>query len=163
MPSVKIDQLVNMIEHVAIDLNEPLMIWGPPGAGTRASVVQVAAKHAAIMVDIRLSQYDSVDLRGFPVPTAGLGTNGPGTVWAPPTMLPFVGNKAFPTDRLIIVLLDEFHSASPAVAYQLINDRRVGEHVLMPNVRIVAAGTREGDGTIGQCVRLHHCRQVTLA
>lgn len=29
--------------------------------------------------------------------------------------------------------------------YQLVNERRIGEHVLKPNVRIVAMGNREGD------------------
>ena len=148
MMTVKINQLVDMIEHVAIDLDEPLMIWGPPGAGKSEAVAQVTAKHDAIMVDIRLSQYDSVDLRGFPSTEPGLYAEGNGMAWAPPVTLPFVGNKAFPTDRSVILFLDEINSASPsvaAVAYQLINDRRVGEHVLMPNVRIVAAGNREGD------------------
>jgi hypothetical protein len=95
------------------------------------------------LCDIRLSQYDSVDLRGIPVPHAGM------TVWHAPITLPFKGNAAFSEDDVpIFLFLDEINSAAPsvaAVAYQLINDRSVGEHRLMDNVRVVAAGNREQD------------------
>ncbi len=45
--------------------------------------------------------------------------------------------------RLFCSSLDELTSAERdvfGVAYQFINERRVGEHILMPNVRIVARG-----------------------
>ena len=47
-----------------------------------------------------------------------------------------------------MLFFDEINAASPSVsaaAYQIINDKRIGEFHLMPNVRIVAAGNREGD------------------
>ena len=130
------------VHHVAVRQRQPIMIWGPPGCGKSECVAQVCNDDNGVLVDIRLSQYDSVDLRGIPTVDGGL------TVWNAPSTLPFVGNDAFPTDKRIYLFLDEINSAAPpvaAVAYQLINDRRVGEHHLMDNVVIIAAGNREGD------------------
>lgn len=143
MYKLNIIKVQALAQTVAIDQREPLMIWGQPGGGKSEAIQQLATKNNAELVDIRLSQYDSVDLRGIPVPM----DNGL-TVWHAPATLPFVGNPAFPDDRPIILFLDEINSAAPAVAavaYQLINDRRVGEHVLKDNVRVIAAGNRDGD------------------
>jgi hypothetical protein len=134
--------LAATIDGVVFDLNDPLMVWGPPGVGKSEIARQVAAKHGALLIDIRLSQYDSVDMRGIPSPEQGK------TVWNMPSTMPFVGNDAFPDDQLILLFFDEINSAAPsvlAVAYQLINDRACGEHIFKPNVRVIAAGNREGD------------------
>ena len=143
MLKLNISKVQALLNACAIVEREPVMMWGQPGAGKSEAVQQLAAQNNAELVDIRLSQYDSVDLRGIPVAhDEGL------TVWHAPVTLPFEGNAAFPDDRLIILFLDEINSAAPsvsAVAYQLINDRRVGEHVLKPNVRVIAAGNREAD------------------
>lgn len=163
MHTITIDTMKASVSHIAIRHREPVMLWGPPGCGKSEGVAQAAegphqcpdwyeAMHPGIseqwdptglLVDIRLSQYDSVDLRGIPVPhESGL------TVWNAPSTLPFKGNTAFPRNRLITLFLDEINAAAPAVAavaYQLINDRRVGEHELMDNVIVIAAGNREGD------------------
>lgn len=126
----------------SLDLNMPLMIWGPAGAGKSSIMAQRSAARGAILCEIRTSQYDSVDFRGLPSMVNGT------TVWNMPSTMPFVGNDAFPDDREIDLFLDEITSSSQAVfavLYQLILDRRIGEHVLKPNVRIVAAGNRDGD------------------
>lgn len=50
-----------------------------------------------------------------------------------------------------VILLDEFTSATEAVqaaCYQLILDRKVGNHELMDNVFILAAGNKDTDGAI---------------
>jgi hypothetical protein len=125
-------------------MREPVFIWGQPGVGKSESISQVSAELSAYFADVRLSQYDSVDLRGFP----GVDKDTNLTCWYAPATLPFVGNPNFPDDKLIILFLDECNSAVQAVsavAYQLINDRRVGEHKLKDNVVVIAAGNREGD------------------
>lgn len=33
MITLKISEAMDMVRHVAINLNEPLMLWGPPGSG----------------------------------------------------------------------------------------------------------------------------------
>ncbi len=144
MHTLSIPHAKEFVQHVAIDANDPVMLWGEPGVGKSEAMAQLARKNNAVLVDVRLSQYDSVDMRGFP----GVNETTDMTVWHPPSTLPFVGNDAFPDDGLTILFFDEFNAASLsvlAVAYQLVNDRRVGEHVLKDNVRIVAAGNREGD------------------
>ncbi len=144
MHILSIPDMQALIRHVAIRHRDPVMVWGPFGAGKSEGIAQLAKEEDAILCDIRLSQYDSVDLRGFP----GVDEMTGQTVWSPPSTLPFEDNPNFPKDRLIILFLDEINAAAPAVsavAYQLVNDRRVGEHKLMPNVVIVAAGNREQD------------------
>lgn len=142
MYTIDHSELPALIKHVTFDLKMPVMIWGPPGAGKSVAVRQAADVQGALLVDIRLGQYDSVDLRGIPVPHEST------TVWHMPSTLPFVGNPAFPTDRPILLFFDEINGATPAVsgvAYQLILDRACGEHKLMDNVFMIAAGNREGD------------------
>lgn len=143
MQAININEAAHLIRDVAVRLNEPVFLWGGPGTGKSAIVAQVAKDLDAVLVDIRLSMYDSVDLRG--IPTADVGQ----TVWNLPATLPFVGNDAFPDDKLIVLFFDEITGGNnPAVqapCYQIINDRRCGEHVLKPNVRIVAAANRDGD------------------
>jgi hypothetical protein len=142
MQIINIKDAKDLIRHVAVGMNEPVMLWGQPGVGKSEAVAQVCAADDGMLVDIRLSQYDAVDLRGIPVPQSGL------TVWHAPSTLPFEGNDAFPDDRRIYLFLDEINSAASsvaAVAYQLINDRGVGEHRLKDNVVVIAAGNREAD------------------
>jgi hypothetical protein len=144
MYTLPIPELKSFVRHIAVDQNDPVMIWGKPGVGKSESIRQLTEELSALLVDIRLSQYDSVDLRGFP----GVDEATSLTRWHAPSTLPFVGNPAFPADKPIILFLDEINAAAPAVsavAYQLVNERCVGEHKLLPNVRVVAAGNREGD------------------
>mgnify|MGYP003386689506 CR=1 FL=1 len=144
MDRLSLPKIAELLEFVAMGANQPLMIWGPAGVGKSGIVAQLAAKHKAALVDVRLGQYDSVDLRGFPSVDAQTNT----TTWHPPSTLPFVSNPAFTDKGRTLLFLDEMNAASPAVAgvaYQLIHERRVGEHALRPNVRIVAAGNRDTD------------------
>lgn len=143
MQVVNIPTMKGMIHHLGVRKHRPLAFWGPSGIGKSEAVAQSAQEHDATLVDIRLSQYESVDLRG--IPDIQLGS----TVWNAPATLPFKGNAKFvEDDKPIYLFLDEINSAEPstaAVAYQLVNDRRVGEHQLMDNVVIIAAGNREKD------------------
>lgn len=145
MQTVNMTQFKQIVRHVAGDHRMPVMCWGQPGVGKSEGMHQIAAESDGLLVDIRLSQYDSVDLRGIPVPDNEEEL----TIWHAPATLPFKGNDRFAQHTgTIWLFLDEINSAAPAVAavaYQLINDRRVGEHELMDNVRVVAAGNRESD------------------
>lgn len=143
MQVINIPTMKAMIHHLGVRKHRPLAFWGPSGIGKSEAIAQSAMEHDATLVDIRLSQYESVDLRG--IPDIQLGS----TVWNAPATLPFKGNSKFNEDGPpIFLFLDEINSAEPstaAVAYQLVNDRRVGEHELMNNVVIIAAGNREQD------------------
>lgn len=151
MHTLKISDTMSLINHVAIRHRESVMMWSQPGIGKSEATAQLAAQHGATkankrFVDVRLGQYDSVDMRGFP----GVDEDTELTKWYPPSTLPFKGNEMFVEDmnNLIFLFLDEINSAPPAVqavAYQLINDKAIGEHTLMDNVVVIAAGNRESD------------------
>lgn len=149
MNPVSADDLKDIIRHVAVRRRKPIFVWGKPGIGKSQIVAQVAAEFGCDesnnqFVDIRLGQYDSVDLRGIPVPHDD-GT----TVWNMPATLPFKGNKKFNAKaKYIFIFFDEMNGAEKnvlGVTYQILQDRRVGEHVLMDNVVIICAGNRETD------------------
>ena len=116
----------------------PVMLWGPPGVGKSQMVAQVAAKHGAPVIDIRLSQMEPTDLRGIPFRSGDL------VEWAIPAMLPDEQRHGASG----ILFLDEITSAAPTVsaaAYQLILDRRLGEYRVPAGWAIFAAGNRQGD------------------
>jgi len=101
-------------------------------------VAQVAARHDAPLIDIRLSQMEPSDLRGIPF------RNGEIVDWAIPAMLPDAQRHG-PEG---IMFLDEITSAPPSVsaaAYQLILDRKLGEYEVPEGWAIIAAGNRQGD------------------
>lgn len=145
MHSLTIPETKAFIRFVALEQNEPVMLWGQFGVGKSELMAQIADEtEDTVLCDVRLSQYDSVDLRGFP----GVDKVTSLTTWYAPATLPFIGNPAFSNKGIIWLFLDEINAASSAtaaVAYQLVNDHRVGEHLLRKNVRIVAAGNREID------------------
>jgi hypothetical protein len=135
-------QITAIIEREFLSAREghhtPVMLWGPPGVGKSQMVAQVADRHRAPMIDIRLSQMEPSDLRGIPFRTGEL------VEWAVPAMLP--DPQRHGPDG--ILFLDEITSAPPSVsaaAYQLILDRRLGAYQVPPGWAIFAAGNRQGD------------------
>lgn len=116
----------------------PVMIWGPPGVGKSQIVAQVAARHQAPVIDVRLSQMEPSDLRGIPFRAGEV------VQWAPPAMLPSACRHGIAG----VLFLDEINAAPPSVsaaAYQLILDRRLGEYQVPGGWAIFAAGNRQGD------------------
>ena len=116
----------------------PVMLWGPPGVGKSQIVAQIGARHAAPVIDIRLSQMEPSDLRGIPF------RSNQQVEWAVPAILPD-SERHGPKG---ILFLDEITSAPPSVsaaAYQLILDRKLGEYEVPPGWAIFAAGNRQGD------------------
>lgn len=143
MQVINIPTMKSMIHHIGVRKRRPLMFWGPSGVGKSEGIAQACLEEQGVLIDIRASQYESVDFRG--IPDIQLGS----TVWNMPATMPFKGNPKFDEEGpTIFLFLDELNSAEPSVAavmYQLINDRRIGEHELMDNVVIIAAGNRESD------------------
>ncbi|RLW66466.1 MAG: ATPase [gamma proteobacterium symbiont of Stewartia floridana] len=135
-------QLLTILEQEFISTraghHTPVMLWGPPGVGKSDMVREVAQKHQAPVIDIRLSQMEPSDLRGIPFRTNG------SVEWAIPSLLP---NQERHGSQGIL-FLDEITSAPPTVsaaAYQLILDRRLGEYQVPEGWAIFAAGNRQGD------------------
>ena len=192
MQTLHLNDTAELIQHVAIKLNRPVMVRGRFGIGKSAAIMKVVRDldspeamagllgdansydvvdddtgditkrvyNGIEVCDVRLAQYESVDLRGFP----GVHKTTGFTVWHAPSTLPFIGNDDFPDNKIILLFLDEITSANPpvfSVAYQLINERRVGEHVLKPNVRIVCAGNREDDQGVVNRMPMPLCNRMT--
>ena len=159
MEKISITGMKDAIKFWTIAHDEPCLFRGRFGVGKTVATAQVVEElnepgalaalgveglDGCVQCDIRLGQYDSVDMRGFP----GVHRTTGQTIWHPPATMPFIGNNQWPDDKLILMTLDEITSASPPVfgiAYQLINERRIGEHVLKPNVRLTAMGNLSSD------------------
>ncbi|HEU0188018.1 MAG TPA: MoxR family ATPase, partial [Gallionellaceae bacterium] len=135
-------QLLTVLDREFVSAREghhtPVMLWGPPGVGKSQIIAQIAARHNAPMIDIRLSQMEPSDLRGIPFRVENR------VEWAIPSMLPDLERHG-PNG---ILFLDEITSAPPSVsaaAYQLILDRRLGAYEVPKGWVIFAAGNRQGD------------------
>lgn len=115
----------------------PGFVEGSPGVGKSDIFRQVADKLGIGLVDVRLSQFDSVDLRG------ALNIIDGRTTWAIPHFLPTSGAG--------IILFDEFNSAPRDVqppAYQIFLDRRLGDWEMPEGWVAMAAGNLLSDRAI---------------
>ena len=161
MKKLSIAQIKTTVKEVVIRLDTPIIVRGRFGIGKSQGIEQAVDELdspkalqellgkdcpyiGTLLAEIRLSQYDSVDMRGFPQADKKTGC----ATWYPPNTMPFIGNDAFPDDKLIVLFFDEAPDAKPdvfAVMQQLTLNRCIGEHVLKPNVRILLAGNLESD------------------
>lgn len=142
LPIVKVDQFVEIIE---IQFNEgtkrPVFGLGKGGIGKTECIADLTKKLDIGYVDIRLLLYAETDLKGIPYPSVDHTR----TIWLQNGILPTVENNG---ERGILVF-DEITSTSRSVrtaAYQLLNERRLGEYVLPEGWMIVCLGNGEDDG-----------------
>lgn len=130
--------LSNVIKRNRKD-EQPVFIFGAPGIG-KSEQIRGAAEENDIVIDLRLSMFDPVDMRGLPCIKRDEKGNSVRTEWVRPEFLPFDGSG--------IIFLDELNTAPPSVqnpALQLVLDRRIGSHEIGPNWYICAAGNRADD------------------
>ncbi|MEO1640227.1 MAG: MoxR family ATPase [Pseudomonadota bacterium] len=117
------------------------MLHGRPGVGKTQLVTELGNRIGARLFDIRLTTIEPQDLRGLPY----YDHETQKTVWYRPEDLP--DDPANPS----ILFLDELTAASPNLqptVYGLLQERRVGRHLLPASVFIVAAGNTVDDGAI---------------
>lgn len=117
------------------------MLHGRPGIGKTEIVQQLADRVGATLFDLRLTTIEPQDLRGLPF----YDHETKRTVWYPPEDLP--DDPARPS----ILFLDELTAAPPALqptVYGLLQERRVGQHVLPASTFIVTAGNTVEDGAV---------------
>lgn len=127
----------------------PVMLWGPPGIGKSRSIDGIASKLKTLtgkqvkVTDVRLLNFNPVDLRGIPVADAKREL----AKWLKPEIF-----QMDPSDSVInILFLDEITAAPQSVqaaAYQITNDRKAGEHEFPDNCIIIGAGNRVTDKSI---------------
>ncbi len=124
----------------------PVLILGSPGIG-KSDIIRSIANSRKYgkegMIDIRLSQKESIDLRGFPVPNDATRS----VEW-------FISSE-WPRNPLSrgILFFDELTSAAKSVqvaAYEIILDRKLGDvqyggYELPPGWLICAAGNLKDD------------------
>ena len=125
------------------DFNIPTFIWGPPGIGKSQIISDICKAREWEVFDLRLSQTDPSEIKGMPYIDP---ISGKADFLRFESILPSNESNT-PT----ILLLDEFPQASDMVqsaAYQLINDRKVGNYILPDNAIVIAAGNREDDGGV---------------
>lgn len=133
-----ISQAIPLI-MTAMDAHQPVMLMGSTGIGKSDLGHQLAKMRKVDLIDIRLAQYESVDLRGCP------DIQNKRTVWNIPEIMPTKGKGIF--------FIDELNQADQyvqAAAYQLILDRRLGNYELPVGWEILAAGNRLTDQAIVQ-------------
>ncbi|MEM8537521.1 MAG: MoxR family ATPase [Pseudomonadota bacterium] len=117
------------------------MLHGRPGVGKTQLVTELANRIGARLFDIRLTTIEPQDLRGLPY----YDHDTQKTVWYRPDDLP--DDPSQPS----VLFLDELTAASPNLqptVYGLLQERRVGRHLLPASVFIVAAGNTVDDGAI---------------
>ena len=127
--------------QVSGGLRTSWMLHGRPGVGKTEVVRQLADRIGADLFDIRLTTIEPQDLRGLPY----YDHEAEKTVWYRPEDLP--DDPARPA----VLFLDELTAASPYLqptVYGLLQERRVGRHILPDNVFIVAAGNMVEDGAV---------------
>ncbi len=149
-----------------------IMLWGQPGAGKSDLIFQIAATLDYDVIDLRLNQIDSVDLRGIPATHVVDESTGELTVrWAVPEIFPRITDPKTGFAKIekpkhmwkdentpeffkgAFIFLDEITNAPGLVqtsAYQLVLDAMLGEYKVPSNVVVIAAGNRETDRSNAQ-------------
>lgn len=134
--------LKDLVEKLLFDmeLGIPVFIWGPPGGGKSQMIRDIAERRGVELKDLRLLHYSPIDLKGLPY-LKDMGDGRKESCWARPAILPEAGEG--------ILFLDELNLAPREVqqaAYQLLTERRVGDHRLGDGWKLIAAGNRPEDG-----------------
>lgn len=135
--AVTADLATRLIERCILK-NAPVFVWGRRGIGKSQMVSQIALKHAARLLDMRLSQRESADMIG--VPMADLVKRV--TTWLPPEIWPRDESES------VFIFFDEMDRAlvpTLNAALQIVLDRQAGELKLPGSVRIIAAGNGSTD------------------
>lgn len=117
---------------------KPVFLWGPFGVGKSSIVRDVANAMGIGFIDARLSQLSSVDLRGLPA------VDGEFATFKLPDWLPRTERDG----ERGVLFLDELTLAAPSVqgaAYQLLQERELGDYKLPHGWVVLAAGNRPED------------------
>jgi len=142
VPAVNHKQL-QAVFSVAHKQHQTVYVTGRYGVGKSYAVYQYAKNIGYAVIDLKLSQFDAVTLRG--IPDVKKGEDGVSfTDWNIPKM--FAEIKKL--EGKAIIFLDELDKANDTVAsasYELLLQRRYGDFIAPDSVFIVAAGNLESD------------------
>ena len=142
LPVVNVEQFCKIVKLQFEEGNKrPIFGLGKGGIGKTESIANLAKELGVGYIDIRLLMYSEVDLKGIPYPN----NSHTATIWLQNDILPKVERDG----EHGILVLDEITSVARSVrtaAYQLLNERRLGEYVLPDGWLIVCLGNGEDDG-----------------
>jgi hypothetical protein len=119
------------------NINYAIKIVGHPGIGKSEIVKQVAQKKKYYFIDTRLAFKENIDLGGYPVPDH----ENKRMIYYRPKFIP--PRKIPEGYNGILWFLDEANRAHPTVIqtlFQIITERRCGEHDLPEKTAIVLSG-----------------------
>ena len=162
MPTFSIDTIkkdgheipgIKRMYDIALAVKDSIMQWGGPGIGKSQAVQQWNAEKVAeldkriaagekvkpwdpTVCDIRLSMKEPVDMVGVPMPSKDEDGNTV-TVWATPSVWPKGDKFSGGT-----IHLDEMNQGQAAIlnaAFQLIQDRQLGEYKVPEGYLIIAS------------------------
>lgn len=144
MSTINIEQFEKIVEfNIDNNIKRAILGLGASGIGKSAVIKQITEKKKIGFIDLRLLLFTETDLKGIPFPNKEENR----TCWLPNDILP---NEERDGKRGIL-LIEELTSAPKrvqAAAYQLIQDRKLGEYVLPDEWFIVALGNREDDNGV---------------
>lgn len=131
------DQTTISALSLAVGANVPVIVWGPPGCGKTTTVTAMAHANGWPLEIVIASIREPSDFAGLP------HLKGEGVALAAPRW----------AERLAehgrgMLFLDELSTAAPSVQAALLRvpiERTVGDLVLPPQVRIVAAANRQDE------------------
>ena len=143
IPIVSVKQFTDIIKMQFEEGNMRTVFGlGKGGIGKSKAIHDLAVEELKIgFIDVRLLLYSEVDLKGIPYPNKEHTF----TIWLQNNILP----RAERDGEKGILVLDEITSCDKSIrtaAYQLLNERRLGEYKLPDNWLIVCLGNGEDDG-----------------
>lgn len=143
LPSITVEDFCKIVEMQFKEKNfRPIFGLGKGGIGKTESIMNLAKNKLKIgYIDIRLLLYSETDLKGIPYPDE----HHIKTVWLQNDILPTVEKDG----ETGILVFDEITSCARSVrtaAYQLLNERRLGEYELPSGWMVVCLGNGEDDG-----------------
>lgn len=142
IPVVTVEDFCNIVKMQFNENNKRAIFGlGKGGIGKSESIASLAQELGIGYVDIRLLLYSEVDLKGIPYPDQEHTF----TIWLQNNILPTIQKNG---DKGILVL-DEITSCDKSLrtaAYQLLNERKLGEYILPDGWLIVCLGNGEEDG-----------------
>lgn len=143
LPAVSVAEFREIIKRqMKHGINRPVFGLGKGGIGKTESIAQLCLEELHIgYKDIRLLLYSESDLKGIPY----VNQAHTHSIWLQNDILP----RAERDGEQGILVLDEVTSCSKSVrtaAYQLLNERCLGEYQLPPGWQVVCLGNGEEDG-----------------
>jgi len=142
IPSVDVETFSEIVKEQFLEKNfRPIFGLGKGGIGKTESIHDLALDLNVGYIDIRLLLYTETDLKGIPYPNAEHTS----TVWLQNNILPVAERDG----ESGILVFDEITSCPKSVrtaAYQLLNERKLGEYTLPDSWMIVCLGNGEEDG-----------------